>query len=75
MPRVDRGAVRHRLFRTGFMPNGIMKLALFIGTANVQFANGVSDAIAPVRCSVAVTGIGRFRHPDADESNGKRRAR
>src|SRR5262249_38232609 len=66
MPRVDRRRPSHGLMAAREMSDIVVELAIGRENTDVEFVDGVSDAVSLVRGAVTIAGVGRFRHPDAE---------
>src|SRR5256886_1445320 len=54
----------------GGVADNVMKRPVRCKRADVELANGVTQAVAPIAGPVRITSVGRFRHPDADKACG-----
>src|SRR5580692_9707736 len=74
MPRIDRRAISRRLFLILRMPQNVVKRAVLGCRAEVEFTNGIADAIARIVIvrfrAIRRAGVRRLSHPDPHESHG-----
>src|SRR5690242_21344658 len=68
MPRINRRTDRVGLGAIGGMANNVVKTAVRSERPDVQLSHGVAEAIAVITRPMRVAGIGRLRHPYADEA-------
>ena len=65
MPRIDRRAVGRGLIRIRRMPDEVIEFSIRRSCSQINFANRITAAVPAIRRAVAVTGVGRFRHPNS----------
>ena len=70
MPWIHRRTDRVALGAVGGVADNVMKRPVRCKRADVELANGVTQAVAPIAGPVRITSVGRFRHPDADKACG-----
>ena len=70
MPGIDRRTVSGGLLLVGGVADQVVKQAVGGGGAEVDFVDGVADAVARVGGAVRVAGIRGRGHPDAKEADG-----